>query len=123
GPCPAHPIRKGKQAVENEAVKPVAVLRLAGLRLGLFLRRAEWLDQPSVPDARGTGGFTSAAVEAQVEMFFDFARQFQPAVNDRSHQINPAAGAVVFVSRFKIRRTGRRTQPAVYAVEERFVVD
>ena len=49
--------------------------------------------------------------------------QRQPAVGHRPHQIDAAARAVVLVAQFEIRRAGRRTQPAVDAVEKQLVVD
>ena len=49
--------------------------------------------------------------------------QLQPAVADRPHQIDAAAGAVVLVARFDVRRARGRAQAAVDAVEKQLVVD
>src|SRR6516225_2193507 len=104
-------------------MKPVAVLRAADLRIRRALAGTEGFDQPAVLHARRAGRFATATIEAQVEMFLDARTELEPAVDHRAHEVNPPARAVVLVARFQIRRTGRRAQTAMHAVEKLFVLD
>src|SRR5262249_48069462 len=118
-----HPPRIRKQAVQNEPVEPVVILRRPGGGFGRSLIGAEGLNETAVLDSRRAGGFTTAAIEAEGEGLFDFTGQFESAVPHGPHQIDAPAGAVILVPRFQIRRTRRRAESAVNAIEELFVVD
>ena len=104
-------------------MEPVAIFGVARFRGGVSLAGAKRLDQAAVLHARGAGRLATAAIEAQVEMLGDFARQFEPSVDNRAHQVNPPAGTVVFVSRLEIRRAGGRAQATVHAIEKELVRD
>ena len=88
-----------------------------------FSVNAERFDQPTVLHSRGTGGLTASAVQTEVQMPCDRLSQLQPTVDDGSHQVNAAAGTIVFVAGLQIGGACRRAQPAVNAVEEEIVVD
>ncbi len=56
-------------------------------------------------------------------MTADLVVRGQASIGDGPHQVNAAAGAVVFVAEFEIGGAGGGAQAAVDAVEEEFVVD
>ncbi len=120
-----HPHASGarEQAVEDRAVEPVGVFRPPLGGIGVALCRPEWFDQSPVLHARRTGGLATAAIQAQVERPLDRGREFQATIHDRPHQIDTTSRTEVFVARLQIRRTERRTQTAMNAVEELLVVD
>ncbi len=61
--------------------------------------------------------------EAEFQMATDFGRELQPTVGDGPHEVDAAAGAVVFVAEFDVGRASGGAEAAVDAVEEEFVVD
>jgi hypothetical protein len=81
------------------------------------------LDQTTILNSGWTGGFATAAVEAQIKVTFDRLGQFEPPIGDRSHQIDSPARAVIFVSRFQIGGTRRSTKAAMHAVEKSLVIN
>ncbi len=104
-------------------MKPVCISRFSDRRVGVALAGAKGLDQPAVLDSRRAGGLATAAVEAQIEVFFDFGAELEPAVDNRPHEIDSPARAVVFVARFEISRTGGSAQTAMHAVEKFLIVN
>ena len=115
------PIRVGKQAEENVAMKPILVLRRPFVHF--FHRHAERLDQFAVLHARRAGRLARAAVEAELQMSAHMIVQRQPAIGDRPHQIDPSPRTVVLVAGFDVRRARRRAKPAMDAIQEQTVVD
>ena len=63
------------------------------------------LDQSPILDTGRTRGFATTAVEAQVEMAFHGVGQFQTSIRDGTHQVNPTAWTVIFITRFQIGGT------------------
>ena len=49
--------------------------------------------------------------------------KLQLAIRYAPHEINPPARTLILVARFDIRRTCRRTQPAVDAVQQQLIVE
>ena len=116
--------RYGKQAEQDVAVKPIVGFGLCRQPLsGLCHRDAERLDQLAVLHAGGAGRFAGTAVEAQLEVALDARRELEPTVGHGPHQIDAAARAVVLVAGLDVRRTGRRAQTAMDAVEQQVVVE
>src|SRR5437868_2887008 len=96
------------------AAKPIIAHRFATSRIH---RDTEWLDEFAVLYAGGARRFAGAAIEAQFEVMANAIVQLQFAVGNAAHKVNTAARAFVLVARFHVRRTCRRTEAAVYAVE------
>jgi hypothetical protein len=115
-----HAFRIGKQVEQHPAMKPI-------VRFALFARalhgHAERLDQLAVLHARRARRLAGPAIQAQFQMPPHFVIELQPAIGHRTHQVDPAARAVVFVAQFGIRRAGGGTQAAVHAVQEQLVID
>ena len=109
-------IRIGKHPVHDKAVEPAFGSIVAATGFGFLHVDAERFDQAAVLDTGGTGSLAAAAIEAQVQVPLDCIRHFQPTVGHRSHQIDAAAGAVIFVACFQIRWAGRRAESAVDAI-------
>ncbi len=66
---------------------------------GAFLHRhAEGFDQPAVLHAGRTGGFTSAAIEAEIQVPAHLRCQLEPAIGHGPHQVDSPAGTVVLVA-------------------------
>src|SRR5205085_10247617 len=97
-------------------MKPVLAFVL--LVADSFHRDSKGLDQLAVLHAGRTGCLTGTTVKAQLQVAADFMRQLEPSVGDAAHQIDAAAGRIVFVARFDISWAGRRAQPPMAAVEK-----
>ena len=91
---------------------------IEGLVLHLDTKRFQ---QSTVLDAAGAGGFAASAIEAGIEMSADGGGEFEPAINDGSHQVDPASRAIIFVAGFDVGGAGSRAKSAMDTVEEPIV--
>ena len=82
---------------------------------------AERFQQSTVLDATGAGGFAASAIEAGIEMSADGGGEFEPAINDGSHQVDPASRAIIFVTGFDVGGAGSRAESTVDTVEKPIV--
>jgi hypothetical protein len=125
-----------EQAIEDVAVEPVFAggrgLRCgvcwngcgAGSRTARVLHfNAEGFEEPAVLNTAGAGCFAAAAIETGVEVPADGLGERQSAVDDGAHEIDAAAGAVIFIPGFDVCGTGGCAKAAVDAVEKAFVGD
>ena len=83
----------------------------------------ERFDQASVLHAGRAGGFATATVQAQVQMPRHRVAERNPSIRYGPHQVDAAAGTIVLVAGFKVRRAGRGAETAMDAVEELVVID
>ena len=72
-------------------------------------------EQRAVLHAAGTDGFAGAAAEAQIEVMHGRIAERQASILHGAHEVDAAAGRIVFVAGFEIGRAGRQAQPAVDA--------
>lgn len=84
---------------------------------------AEGFEESAVLNAAGAGCFAAAAIEAGVEMSADGLGERQSAVDNRTHQVDATAGAIIFIPGFDVCGTSSCAEAAVDAVEETFVRD
>ncbi len=54
-------------------------------------------------------------------MSADGGGEFEPAINDGSHQVDPASRAIIFVTGFDVGGAGRRAESTVDTVEKPIV--
>jgi len=118
---PPHATGIGEQPEEDQFTEPVPTLLDPPVGPAHF--QAERLDQPAVLDARGTRRLARSAIQAEFQVAAYPAGQGCPAVGHHPHHLDPAAGPVVLVAAFGVRRTGRRAQAAMHALEEQLAVD
>src|SRR5204862_574045 len=80
-------------------------------------------EQFAVFHATRAGGFARPAAEAEINMPHGSVAQRQASVLHGAHEVDAAAGRVVFVAGFQIGWARRQAQPAMNAGERLVVVD
>ncbi len=113
------PIREDPQ--QDQLPEPVEPLGRAGV--ALVHGQPKGLDQPPVLHARRTRRLAGPAIQAEIQVAPKPPGDAQLAFGDQAHQVDSAAGAVVFVAQLGVRRARGRAQPAVHALEEQAVLD
>ena len=129
--CEFHAVTIGEQTVHNPAMKPIGLmshLRLTSLRgtgssggRHLMHLNSKRFNQSTVLNTARTSRFATATVQTQIQMMPHFVGQIEPSIDHGSHQINASSRAVIFIARFDIRWTRRRTKAAVHAVQKSII--
>jgi hypothetical protein len=65
---------------------------------------ASMLEQIAILHAAGTDGFAGSTAKTQVDMPNGGVAQWQPAMLNCAHQVNPSAWRVILVAGFKVSR-------------------
>ena len=81
------------------------------------------LDQLAILNTGRASRLAGAAVQAQIEMASHFVVAIQPAIGDRSHQIDSTTRTIVLVPKLDIRRTGCGAKSTMDAIQKQVVVN
>jgi hypothetical protein len=118
--CEPHSSGEGENFFNRQAAQKFLP---RGTTVLLFDVVAGVFEQFAVFHATGAGGFARPAAEAEINMPHRGVAQRKASVLHGAHEIDAAAGRVVFVARFQIGWARRQAQPAMDAGERLVVVE